>query len=103
MVIPYLVAFYTSIKEKSSLSLIVLVISLIGIVLAMIGFMKPLTLVYLISPIGLNTSPESVKTVQIAVLVMGEVVEVGWFIGSFLVFGLGIGLFAFLINFLPVI
>jgi hypothetical protein len=96
LVIPYLVAFYTSVKEKSSLGLIVLVISLVGIVLAMIGFMKPLTLVYLIRPIGLNADPEFVKTMQIAVLVMGEVVEVGWFIGSFLVFGLGIGLFAFL-------
>jgi len=96
LVIPYLVAIYTSIKEKTPFGLIVLVISLVGIVLAMIGFMKPLTLVYLISPIGLDANPEFIKTMQIAVLVMGEVVEVGWFIGSFLVFGLGIGLFAFL-------
>ncbi len=94
-VIPYLLSFYTLLKEKSELSLIILVISLVGVVFATIGFMKPLTLTYLIAPLGINIDPELEKTMQVLVLVMGEAFEVSWFIGSFMVFGLGIGLFAF--------
>jgi hypothetical protein len=92
--VPYILAIYSSIKKKTSVGIVVMGISLIGIVLALIGFMKPLTLVYLIAPLGMNAGVGILKTMQIAVLIMGEAVEVSWFIGSFLVFGLGIGMLA---------
>ena len=53
--VPYLLAFYTAMKESSSvvpLVLLSLIIALIGTVLTVIGFFKPLTIIYTYVPIS---------------------------------------------------
>ncbi|MGL1890885.1 MAG: hypothetical protein OCD02_04625 [Spirochaetaceae bacterium] len=92
--VPYILVFYSSLKKKTSIALLILVVSIIGVVLAVIGFAKPLTIVYLIAPLGIEVNTEILQQMRTAVLIMGEAVEVNWFIGSFLVFGLGTLLFA---------
>ena len=96
--VPYLLAFYTAMKESSSvvpMVLLSLIIALIGTVLTVIGFFKPLTIIYTYVPIGLGASPEALPLVKTAASVAVEVFEMPWNVGSFLLFGLGIGLIAY--------
>jgi hypothetical protein len=96
--VPYLLAFYTAIKESASvvpLVLLSLIIALIGTVLAVIGFFKPLTLIYSYVPMGLEAGPEALPLLKTAASVAVEVLELPWNVGSFLLFGLGIGLIAY--------
>ena len=96
--VPYLLAFYTAMKESASvvpLVLLSLIIALIGTVLTVIGFFKPLTIIYTYVPMGLAAGPEALPLLKTAASVAVEVFEMPWNVGSFLLFGLGIGLIAY--------
>jgi len=75
--------------------LLSLIIALIGAVLATIGFIKPLTIIYSPVPLALDSAPDALPMVKTAATVAVEVLETPWNIGSFLLFGLGIGLIAY--------
>lgn len=94
LLLPYLFAFYQALKAKRPIALLGLFIASVGASLALIGFTKPLMLVYYFTPQGLAASPETVEMVKIAGEIAGNVVEISWNFGSFLIFGLGVGLFA---------
>ena len=96
--VPYLLAFYTAIKESAAefpMILLSLIIALIGLLLATIGFFKPLTLIYSYLPMASEAGPEALPMVRTAASVAVEVLELPWNVGSFLAFGLGIGLIAY--------
>lgn len=79
--VPYLLAFYTAIKESASvvpLVLLSLIIALIGTTLALIGFFKPLTLIYSYVPMGLEAGPEELPLLRTAASVAVEVLELPW-------------------------
>jgi len=93
--IPYIMAFYQAIKDKASLVSLATVTSLIGIVLASLGFMKPLTLIHAYAPKALEANVETLPMLKVAAATTVELFELPWNLGSFLVFGLGFALIAF--------
>lgn len=93
--IPYLLAFYTAIKERAPAVHVALTIALIGAGLATIGFFKSLTLVYEYLPLGVAAEPETLPMLKVAAEASLEVMELPWNMGSFLLFGVGVGLMAY--------
>lgn len=93
--LPYLFAFYRVIVMRSQWIQLALIFVLIGSSLAIFGFFKPLTLVYEYVPLALAADAEMLPYLKTAVDVSAEVMELPWNLGSFLLFGLGSGLFAF--------
>jgi len=93
--VPFIVAFYHSMKDSEPMALVSTVFALMGAVLTSFGFMKPLTVIYQYVPIGLEASSEALPAIKTAAVVALEVFEVPWALGSFLLFGLGFGLLAY--------
>jgi len=95
LVVPYVLAFYDALKSSSA-ALLALVVSLLGVALATIGFFKPLAAIYYLVPLALEAAEELLPTYRVAVEVTLQILEGPWNLGSFLVFGLGFFLFALL-------
>ena len=93
--IPYILAFYIAMKAHGPLILLALITALIGAVFTLIGFFETLTLMYIHLPYALEASPEQLQVIRNAATVVEGVFEVPWFLGSFLIFGLGVGLLAY--------
>lgn len=93
--IPYIIAFYNAMKDTGPGILMSMVIALIGATLAVFGFFSPLTTLYYYLPVGLVANPESLPVFKVAAEVAVQVFEAPWFVGSFLIFGLGFGLIAY--------
>ena len=92
--IPYLVAFYKAMEQTAPMMLLVLIVSLIGVALTILGFFKPLIIVYFHTPLGLAGTADTLPLLKVAVEVSLELFEGPWFLGSFLLFSLGFGLTA---------
>lgn len=96
LVIPYMLAFQYAFRRLGPWFWLATASAVIGSVLTAMGFMAgSLTLVYSLVPLGLSASPDQVDALFAATKMVGELIEVTWFIGSFLVYGIGIGLFAY--------
>jgi hypothetical protein len=75
--------------------LLAMIVALIGAVLTTFGFFKPLILVYFHTPVGLEANTETLPLLKVAAEVSLDIFEGPWFLGSFLIFGLGFGLIAY--------
>jgi hypothetical protein len=96
LVIPYMLAYQYAFRHLGPWFWLATATTVIGSVLTALGFMAgSLTLVYSLVPLGLNASPNQVDALFAATQVVGELIEVTWFVGSFLAFSVGIGLFAY--------
>ncbi|MBW1814743.1 MAG: hypothetical protein JRJ39_14050 [Deltaproteobacteria bacterium] len=93
--VPYVIAFYYAMKDTGPGILLSIVIALIGATLTLFGFFSPLTTLYYYLPVGLVATPESLPVFKAAAEVAVQVFEAPWFVGSFLIFGLGFGLIAY--------
>jgi hypothetical protein len=83
-------------KDTGPVILMSMIIALIGVVLTIFGFFSPLTTIYFYVPLGLVANPESLPIIKAAAELAVQVFEGPWFLGSFLIFGLGFGLIAYL-------
>ena len=86
--VPYLLAFYTAIKEREPLVQLGLAFAMIGTTFALIGFFKPLTLIYEYLPLVSTADSEMLPFLRSAMNFGLEVMELPWNLGSFLLFGL---------------
>jgi len=93
--IPYIIAFYNEMKDSGPEILLSMIVSVIGATLATFGFFSPLTSLYYYLPVGLVANPEYLPIFKVAADVAVEVYEAPWFVGSFLIFGLGFGLLSY--------
>ncbi|MBT3187759.1 MAG: hypothetical protein HN736_09165 [Anaerolineae bacterium] len=93
--IPYFLSFHYALKETGSVRSVTTVAAVIGSVLAAFGFFKPLTMVYAWVPAALEASPDALPMIEIAANYASGLFEVPWWIGSFLAYSLGVGLFAY--------
>jgi len=95
LAVPYLLAFYAVLKDKAPLVSMPIIYAFIGVTLTVLGFFKPLTALYTYVPMGLAADPEALPFLKTASSVSIELYELPWNVGSFLLFGLGIGLIAY--------
>ena len=95
LAVPYILAFYVAVKDKAPLVSMAVLYALIGIPLTLLGFFKPLTPFYAYVPMGLAANQQELPALQTAAEAAIEVYELPWNIGSFLLFGLGLGLIAY--------
>lgn len=94
LLVGFLIPFRVALEAERPLVALGSASSLIGATLAVVGFSAPLMLAYHFLPAGLAAGPESVETVRVAAAIAADVVEVSWNLGSFLVFGLAVFVFA---------
>jgi len=94
--IPYLIAFYTALKDTGPFVLLSMIFGVVGATLATFGFFSPLTTLYYYLPVGLALPAENLSVFKEAAEVAVQVFEAPWFVGSFLMFGLSFGLTAYL-------
>jgi len=94
LTIPYVLAIHAATGEEVGVRSLVSTTAVIGAVLTALGFMKTLTTVYLVVPAALEASADQLPMMQIAARFAGDMFEVPWFFGSFLAYGIGIGLLA---------
>jgi len=94
LTIPYVLAFRAATREEVGVRSLATAAAVIGAVLTALGFMKTLTTVYLVVPAALEASADQLPMMQIAARFAGDVFEVPWFFGSFLAYGIGVGLLA---------
>jgi hypothetical protein len=95
LMVPYVLAFYKVVKVKAPLVSMPVIYAFIGVTLTILGFFKPLTAIYTYVPMGLAADPETLPFLKTASALAVEVLELPWNVGSFLVFGLGIGMIAY--------
>ncbi len=96
LVIPYILAYQYAFRRLGPWFWLATATTVIGSILTAVGFMAgSLALNYSLVPIGLDASPDQVDMLFAATQVAGELIEVTWFVGSFLAYGVGIGLFAY--------
>jgi hypothetical protein len=93
--IPYFLAFHYALKETGPVRSVATTTAIIGSVLAAFGFFKPLVLIYAWVPAALEASPDILPIIEVMARYAGDLFEVPWWIGSFLAYGLGVGLFAY--------
>jgi len=93
--IPYFLAFHSTLKETGPVRSIATTSAIIGAVLAAFGFFKPLVMIYSWVPAALEAAPDALPIIEVVARYAGDLFEVPWWIGSFLAYGLGVGLFAF--------
>jgi hypothetical protein len=96
LTIPYVLAVYYATRQAGSIRLLAMMAGVIGAVLAAMAFMgDTLTQVYFYVPAAQEASIDQLPMLAVVARFSGDVFEVAWFVGSFLVYGLGIGLLAF--------
>lgn len=93
--IPYLFAFTIAMQDRGPVIWLVMITALVGAVFTVFGFFSPLTAMYIYLPHALEASADQLQVLKIASEVSGSVFEAPWFLGSFLIFGLGSGLLAY--------
>jgi len=93
--IPYFLSFHYALKDSGPVRSLATTAAVIGSVLAAFGFFGTLTMVYAWVPAALEASPDALPMIEIAAKYASGLFEVPWWIGSFLAYGLGVGLFAY--------
>jgi len=93
--IPYFLAFHYALKGSGSVRSVATTSAIIGSVLAAFGFFKPLVMIYAWVPAALEASSDTLPVIEIIARYAADLFEVPWWIGSFLAYGLGVGLFAY--------
>ena len=93
--IPYFLSFHYALKDAGSVRSVTTITAVIGSVLAAFGFFGTLTMVYAWVPTALEANPDALPMIEIAASYASQLFEVPWWIGSFLAYGLGVGLFAY--------
>ena len=93
--IPYFLAFHYALKDTGAVRSVATTEAIIGSVLAAFGFFKPLTMIYAWVPAALEASPDTLPIIEVTARYASDLFEVPWWIGSFLAYGLGVGLFAY--------
>jgi len=91
--VPYFLSFAYAFKAVSVRS-ILSTTTTVGSVLTAFGFFGSLVMVYAWVPAALEASPDTVPMIEVIARYTSDIFEVPWWIGSFLVYGLGVGLFA---------
>ena len=82
-------------KDHGPMILLAMITALVGAVFTVFGFFDPLTAMYIHLPHALEANPEQLQVIRIASDVTNSVFEAPWFLGSFLIFGLGFGLLSY--------
>ena len=95
LTVPYILAFSKALKDRAPLVSMPVIYAFIGIPLTVLGFFKPLAALYTYVPMAAAAGPETLPFLKTASSVAVELYELPWNIGSFLLFGLGIGLIAY--------
>lgn len=95
LTVPYILAIYKAINDQAPLASVPVVYAFIGIPLTVLGFFKPLTAIYTYAPMASTVGTDALPFLKTASSVTVEVYELPWNVGSFLLFGLGIGLIAY--------
>jgi len=93
--IPYFLSFHSALKDAGPVRSVASSTAIIGSVLAAFGFFKPLVMAYAWIPAALEASPEMLSVIEVSTRFAADLFEVPWWIGSFLAYGLGVGLFAY--------
>jgi len=93
--IPYFLSFHYALKNTGSVRSVATTAAIIGSVLAAFGFFGTLTMIYAWVPAALEASPDALPIIEITARYSSALFEVPWWIGSFLAYGLGVGLFAY--------
>lgn len=93
--IPYFQVFHHALKDKVPVSSMVTTTAIIGCVLTAIGFFAALVMIYAWVPAALEASPETLPTIEVVTQYAADIFEVPWWIGSFMVYCLGVGLMAY--------
>ncbi|MCP4167917.1 MAG: DUF4386 family protein [Chloroflexi bacterium] len=92
LTIPYILAFFYATENAGSVRSVATSAAVIGAVLTAAGFMSnTLSPIYFILPVALETDPEALLATRIAVELIIDAFEAMWWVGSFLVYGVGIG------------
>ena len=93
--IPYFQVFRDALKDKVPASSMVTTTAIIGSVLTAYGFFAALVMIYAWVPAALDASPETLPMIGVVTEYAADVFEVPWWIGSFMVYCLGVGLMAY--------
>lgn len=93
--IPYFQVFRDALKDKVPASSVATTTAIIGCVLTAYGFFAALVMIYAWVPAALEASPESLPMIGIITEYAADVFEVPWWIGSFMVYCLGVGIIAY--------
>jgi hypothetical protein len=89
-VIPYLVAFHEANEEAGTIRSVPVLIAVIGVVFTAVGFMSNSpSPVYFMLPGTLEAGAESLPQMLIAMEFAADASEAGWWVGSFMVYGVG--------------
>ncbi|MCP5097558.1 MAG: hypothetical protein GY943_18585 [Chloroflexi bacterium] len=93
LTIPYILAFHYATEDAGSVRIVATTTAVIGSVLTAVGFMSTaLSSAYFLLPMALESAPEALAMMKIAATFSTRVFEVMWWVGSFLAYGLGVGL-----------
>ena len=93
--IPYFQVFQHALKDKVPASSVVTTIAIIGCVLTSFGFFAALVMVYAWVPAALEASAEVMPTIETVTFYAADIFEVPWWVGSFMVYCLGVGFMAY--------
>jgi len=93
--IPYFQTFHYVLKDKAPASSVAAAAAIIGCVLTAFGYFAALVMIYAWVPEALQASPETLPMIEITTQYASELFEVPWWVGSFMAYSLGVGLFAY--------
>ncbi len=93
--IPYFLAFHHALKDTGPVRSVATAAAIIGSVLAAFGFFGTLTMIYAWVPAALEASPDALPVIEGTARYASALFEVPWWIGSFMAYGLGVGLLAY--------
>jgi hypothetical protein len=93
--IPYFQVFHRALKDKVPVSSMLTTTAIIGCVLTAYGFFAALVMIYAWVPAALEAGPEILPVIEIVTQYASDIFEVPWWVGSFMVYCLGVGLMAY--------
>ena len=93
--IPYVIAFYEAVKTAGSIRLVVVASAVIGAVMTAIGFLSnTISVAYFMLPDAIEAGAEQLDMMRIALNFATDASEGVWWVGSFLLYGIGTWMFA---------
>jgi hypothetical protein len=93
--IPYVIAFYEAVKKAGSIRMIVVAFAVTGAVMTAIGFLSnTISVAYFMLPDAVEASADQLDMMRIALNFATDASEAVWWVGSFLIYGIGTWAFA---------